>query len=82
MCFLVDELKKMIIRCTLSYRFEIPVKYETKKAAHRAAFLFRVPRTGIEPAHPCEYQILSLARLPIPPSGQINLLYEECPLVT
>ena len=28
-----------------------------------------VPRTGIEPAHPCEYQILSLARLPIPPSG-------------
>ena len=28
-----------------------------------------VPGTGIEPAHPCEYQILSLARLPIPPSG-------------
>ncbi len=28
-----------------------------------------VPRTGIEPAHPCEYKILSLARLPIPPSG-------------
>ncbi len=29
-----------------------------------------VPRTGIEPAHPFEYKILSLARLPIPPSGQ------------
>ena len=29
-----------------------------------------VPGTGIEPAHPCEYQILSLTRLPIPPSGQ------------
>ena len=29
-----------------------------------------VPRTGIEPAHPCGYQILSLTRLPIPPSGQ------------
>ena len=28
-----------------------------------------VPRTGIEPALPCENQILSLARLPIPPSG-------------
>ena len=28
-----------------------------------------VPRTGIEPAHPCERQILSLLRLPIPPSG-------------
>ncbi len=28
-----------------------------------------VPRTGIEPALPCDNQILSLARLPIPPSG-------------
>jgi site-specific DNA recombinase len=31
----------------------------------------QVPRTGIEPAHPCERQILSLLRLPIPPSGQL-----------
>lgn len=30
-----------------------------------------VPRTGIEPALPCGNQILSLARLPIPPSGQL-----------
>ena len=29
-----------------------------------------VPGTGIEPAHPCERQILSLLRLPIPPPGQ------------
>ena len=29
-----------------------------------------VPRTGIEPALPCDNQILSLARLPVPPSGQ------------
>jgi hypothetical protein len=28
-----------------------------------------VPGTGIEPALPCGNQILSLARLPIPPSG-------------
>ena len=28
-----------------------------------------VPRTGIEPALPCDNQILSLARLPVPPSG-------------
>ena len=28
------------------------------------------PRTGIEPALPCDNQILSLARLPIPPSGR------------
>jgi hypothetical protein len=33
-----------------------------------SALLF-VPRTGIEPAHPCEWQILSLLRLPIPPPG-------------
>ena len=33
-----------------------------------------VPRTGIEPAHPCERQILSLLRLPIPPSGLFCLL--------
>ncbi len=31
---------------------------------------YRVPRTGIEPALPFENKILSLARLPIPPSGQ------------
>ena len=34
-----------------------------------APFLIFVPRTGIEPALPCDNQILSLARLPIPPSG-------------
>lgn len=28
-----------------------------------------VPGEGIEPPHPCEYEILSLARLPVPPSG-------------
>ena len=32
-----------------------------------------VPGTGIEPAHPCERQILSLLRLPIPPPGQKSL---------
>ena len=34
---------------------------------------FNVPRTGIEPALPCDNQILSLARLPIPPSGRFML---------
>ncbi len=29
----------------------------------------QVPGTGIEPAHSCERQILSLLRLPIPPPG-------------
>jgi hypothetical protein len=32
-------------------------------------FLIFVPGTGIEPALPCDNQILSLTRLPIPPSG-------------
>jgi hypothetical protein len=27
----------------------------------------KVPAEGLEPTHPCGYQILSLARLPIPP---------------
>jgi hypothetical protein len=32
-----------------------------------------VPGTGIEPAHPCERQILSLLRLPIPPPGRSRI---------
>jgi hypothetical protein len=40
--------------------------HSKRKATQQHGF---VPGTGIEPAHPCEYQILSLARLPIPPSG-------------
>ena len=27
----------------------------------------KVPTVGLEPTHPCGYQILSLGRLPIPP---------------
>ena len=38
-----------------------------KKPPRKGGF---VPRTGIEPAHPYERQILSLLRLPIPPSGR------------
>lgn len=30
-----------------------------------------VPTKGIEPSRPCERQILSLLRLPIPPHGQL-----------
>ena len=39
-----------------------------------------VPGTGIEPAHPCERQILSLLRLPIPPPGlaKFSLLKVIC----
>ena len=42
--------------------------FENKKGNLMIAFAV-VPETGIEPAHPCERQILSLLRLPIPPPG-------------
>jgi hypothetical protein len=35
-----------------------------------------VPETGIEPAHPCGRQILSLLRLPIPPPGPVVSSFE------
>jgi hypothetical protein len=47
-----------------------------KKGGARRALLkplmrrkFLVPQARLERAHPCGYQILSLARLPIPPLG-------------
>jgi hypothetical protein len=36
------------------------------------SFWLFVPRKGIEPSHPCEWQILSLLRLPISPPGLSN----------
>lgn len=43
---------------------------ENKESSENSELSNVVPRTGIEPAHPCERQILSLLRLPIPPPGQ------------
>ena len=44
------------------------------------AFCF-VPRTGLEPARPCEHQPLKLARLPIPPPGhRLKLSVVGCSL--
>ncbi len=34
-----------------------------------------VPTKGIEPSHPCEWQILSLLRLPIPPHGHVITIF-------
>ena len=36
-----------------------------------------VPGTGIEPALPCDNQILSLTRLPVPPSGRIYRFHDK-----
>ena len=41
----------------------------------KAFILFLVPTKGIEPSHPCEWQILSLLRLPIPPHGQLSFTF-------
>lgn len=45
-----------------------------KKSSENSELSNVVPRTGIEPARPCERQILSLLRLPVPPSGPKNRL--------
>jgi hypothetical protein len=37
-----------------------------------------VPTKGIEPSRPCERQILSLLRLPIPPHGQFVVFELGC----
>jgi site-specific DNA recombinase len=33
-----------------------------------------VPGAGIEPAQPCDYWFLRPTRLPVPPSGQFNVI--------
>lgn len=38
---------------------------------------FLVPRTGFEPAHPCERCHLKTVRLPISPSGQMPNTNQE-----
>ena len=38
-------------------------------------FILMVPTEGVEPTHPHGYQILSLARLPIPPRRHMSIEY-------
>ena len=49
------------------------VAVEKKGNLQRLPFTVLVPTKGIEPSHPCEWQILSLLRLPIPPHGLFSL---------
>ena len=43
------------------------------KATANKAYTFRiVPRTGFEPAHPCERCDLNTVRLPISPPGHLK----------
>src|SRR5689334_20225646 len=70
----------------LEHRFECDTKRqkgtrsETPKTAVRRlsqwikcifSWISLVPMEGVEPTHPFEYQILSLARLPIPPHRRL-----------
>lgn len=50
----------------------MPIKFLDRITSHASQRIesLVVPGTGIEPARCCHHQILSLARLPIPPSGQ------------
>lgn len=47
---------------------------EKRKAGIFSDLSSSVPTKGIEPSHPCEWQILSLLRLPIPPHGHLSEL--------
>ena len=48
----------------------LSVKFTLRNARTPTIVGAFVPGTGIEPALPCDNQILSLTRLPVPPSGQ------------
>ncbi len=49
------------------------IKYRNKKPSVNLRYRgFKVPRTGLEPVHPCGYRILSPACLPIPPPRHVE----------
>src|SRR5690348_14847893 len=52
------------------------IKKPCKSMTYR---VLKVPGTGIEPALPCENQILSLTRLPVPPSGLVVVIEIKLP---
>jgi hypothetical protein len=51
------------------YPSRIPTKKPCKLSFTR--LYIQVPRTGFEPAHPCERCDLNTVRLPISPPGQV-----------
>ena len=60
----------MMSSCPLLYpqKLKKPLKANTNKGYK----FYLVPRTGFEPAHPCERCDLNTVRLPISPPGQVN----------
>ena len=59
----------MVISFLSPFGFELVAKAATKgnKSQLQIPLILMVPTEGVEPTHPYGYQILSLARLPIPP---------------
>ena len=57
-------------------------RYMIKKGnSNKNCLFFYVPRTGFEPAHPCERCDLNTVRLPISPPGQLmffNIQDRKC----
>ena len=55
----------------LGQRFDFRrYRVTTCQAIQRKSLNYMVPTEGVEPTHSHEYQILSLARLPVPPRRQ------------
>lgn len=85
--FLIYEIcvapnRKYTLSIKPAARFSILLKRmeeERKKSRQKnyREFIFLVPRTGFEPAHPCERCHLKAVRLPISPSGQLTNTNQE-----
>ena len=57
----------------LSLHFSMYTKYNTYVVYTEVDSTVEVvPGVGLEPTSPCEHDILSVARIPIPPPGQKN----------
>ena len=66
----VNSAVELICRAPKDFK-----EIENKKSSEFSELSNLVPRTGIEPAHRCRRQILSLLRLPIPPPGLMGQQY-------
>ena len=54
------------------YRDSLRVQSSVQTLSKPRPLRLKLPTEGLEPTHPCGYQILSLARLPIPPRRPIH----------
>ena len=53
--------------------FCIPITNKKTPRKNSGRFKILVPVEGIEPTHCYQYEILSLARLPVPPHRQVRI---------